>query len=217
MRKVIKVLLVDDHAIMREGLRALLANYKDVDVVGEAQDGDEAVELVNKLKPDVVLMDIAMPGMGGIEATRVIMEQNPQTAVLALTQHEDWRYAHSLLKAGALGYVSKRALGTDLILALRTVAKGEKYIEPSVEKAMPEKVKPKTERNSEELLLLQQLTPREEEILAHIAQGETNAQIAKKLCLSVKTIEYHRMNLMSKLEARNVADLVRYAVKQGLV
>jgi two-component system response regulator NreC len=217
MRKAIKVLLVDDHAIMREGLRALLANYKDVDVVGEAQDGDEAVKLANKLKPDVVLMDIAMPGMGGIEATRVILEQNPKTAVLALTQHEDWRYAHSLIKTGALGYVSKRALGTDLIKALRTVAKGKKYLEPAIEKAMPEEVKPMRKHSSEEPLLLQQLTPREEEILSHIAQGETNAQIAKKLCLSVKTIEYHRMNLMSKLEARNVADLVRYAVKQGLV
>jgi two-component system response regulator NreC len=213
----IRVLLVDDHAIMREGLRALLNYYKDIEVIGEAQDGGEALDLMSTLNPDVILMDISMPGMGAIEATRIILKKFPQTAITILTQHEDWRYAQSLLQAGVQGYVSKRALGTDLIQAIRTVAKGEKYIEPAVAAAMEQKQPVKEKNKTTDTLQLKPLTPREEEILIHIAQGKTNIQIAKLLSLSVKTVEYHRMNLMSKLNARNVAELVRYAVKLGLV
>lgn len=217
MRKIkIRVLLVDDHAIMREGLRALLNYYKDIEVIGEAQDGEEAFNLVGTHKPDVVLMDISMPGMGGFEATRLILKTFPQTAILVLTQHEDWRYAESLLKAGALGYVSKRALGTDLIKAIRTVTKGERYIEPTVAAAL-EQQQPVKKKEKTDTLQLTSLTQREEEILFYIAQGKTNTQIAKLLSLSVKTVEYHRTNLMSKLNARNVAELVKYAVKAGLV
>jgi len=213
----VRVLIVDDHAILREGLRALLYYYKDLEVVGEAQDGNEAIKLVKSLSPDVVIMDIAMPGMGGIDATRLILKERPHTAILALTQYEDWRYAKSLLEAGALGYVSKRTLGTDLVQAIRTVARGKRYIDPAVAAALEQQEQTLKKNKDQTLIIREPLTPREEEILSYIAQGKTNAQIAKILSLSVKTVEYHRTNLMSKLNANNVADLVRYAVKLGLV
>jgi DNA-binding NarL/FixJ family response regulator len=210
----IRVLLVDDHAILREGLRALLTYYDDVQVVGEAQNGAEAVTRVGELRPDVVLMDIAMPGIGGLEATRLICKQHPRTRVLILTQHEDRRYVLPLLQAGASGYVLKRALGSDLITALRTVSRGETFLYPAVATTVVEAIR---RQAAGPAAMPESLTPREREVLQHIVLGKTNHQIAAALYLSVKTVEWHRSNLMSKLGVHSVADLVRYALRHGLV
>jgi DNA-binding NarL/FixJ family response regulator len=210
----IRVLLVDDHAILREGLRALLSHYDDVEVIGEAQDGNEAVAFVDQLRPDIVLMDVAMPGMGGLEATRLIRQQYPQTRVLVLTQYDDFQYIQSLLQAGASGYVTKRALGTDLIAALQVVARGATFLQPSVASTVAEQIRHQADSTD---AVMEPLTPREQEILKYIALGKTNPQIAIVLSLSVKTVEWHRANLMSKLDAHGVADLVRYAIQHGLV
>ena len=203
----IRVLLADDHAVLTAGLRALLSYYDDVEVVGETRDGAEAVALVAEFRPDVVLMDIAMPGMNGLEATRLIREQHPETRVLILTQHGERQYVLALLKAGASGYVLKRALGSDLIAALRAVANGETFLYPAVSTVVVEEMQAPGES----------LTPREMEVLELVVRGETSPQIAENLSLSVKTVEWHRNNLMSKLDVHNVAGLVRYAFQHGLV
>ena len=210
----IRVLLADDHAILREGLRALLGYYDDVQVVGEAQDGAEAVDRVAELHPDVVLMDIAMPGMNGIEATRQIHQQYPETHVLVLSQHEDWRYVLPVLEAGASGYVLKRVIGTDLISALRIVAQGGTFLYPAVAAMVADEIHRHAGAGSG---APNPLTPRERQILTHIALGRTNPQIAAELGLSVKTVEWHRSNLMSKLGVHSVVELVRHALRRGLV
>lgn len=203
----IRLLLVDDHAILSAGLRALLGYYDDIEIVGEANDGTQAVELVSELRPHVVLMDIAMPGLNGIEATRLIGEQYPHTRVLVLSQHGDRQYVLAVLQAGASGYILKRALGSDLLKALRAVARGETYLHPDVAAVLVEEMRCPGEP----------LTPREREILAHIVHGEANPQIAASLSLSIKTVQWHRSNLMSKLNAHNAAQLVRIALQRGLV
>lgn len=210
----IRVLLVDDHAILREGLRALLCYYDDVEVVGEAQNGVEALNRVGDLLPDVVVMDIAMPVMGGIEATRLIHQQHPEIFVLVLSQYDDWRYIKPLLQVGASGYVTKRALGTDLIAALRTVSRGETFLQPTVASTVAEQIRQQAEPTA---ISAESLTPREQEILKYIALGKTNPQIAALLSLSIKTVEWHRSNLMSKLDTHSVADLVRFALQRGLI
>jgi DNA-binding NarL/FixJ family response regulator len=207
------LLLVDDHTILIEGLRAYLSYYDDVEVVGEAHDGAEALASVDKLRPEIVLMDIAMPGINGITATRLIHEQYPQTRVLVLTQHDEKLYVMALLKAGASGYILKRASGTDLINALRTVARGETFLYPSVATTLVEEVHRLGEGAP---TMLESLTPRETEILKCIALGQTNSQIATLLSISVKTVDWHRSNLMSKLDAHSAADLVRYVLEHGL-
>jgi DNA-binding NarL/FixJ family response regulator len=210
---MIRILLVDDHAILRDGLKALLSYYPDVEVIGEAENGRQAVECVEKLSPDIVLMDIAMPGMNGLEATQLIRQKHPETRVLVLTQYDDQPYVLSLLKAGVSGYVLKRALGTDLINAVRTVAHGESFLYPSVASIVLEEIRqPEKDEGKGE----QVLTPREREILTRVALGETSRQIALALDISVKTVEWHRSNMMSKLGVRSVAELVRYAVENDL-
>ena len=208
------MLIVDDHPILCEGLCALLSYCDDVEVVGEARNGEEAIVHVDELEPDVVLMDIAMPGMGGLEATRLIHEKHPETLVLVLTQHEESQYVMSLLRAGASGYVFKRALGSDLIAALRAVARGETFLHPPVTAVLVEELRRQAEAPAAALELL---TPREKEILQYIVRGQTNAQIAEELFLSVKTVEWHRTNLMNKLDVHNVAQLMRHALEHGLV
>ncbi len=211
---MIRVLLVDDHTILREGLRALLSYYPDIEVVGEAGDGAEAIECVKRFSPDVVLMDIAMPGMNGLEATRRIHQEYPNTRILILTQYEDQPYVMPLLRAGASGYVLKRALGADLVHAIRLVAQGESFLYPpiasTVLKELCQSEEP-TSRSGEGL------TQREQEILRLVARGETSRQIAAALKISVKTVEWHRENIMRKLKVSSAVELVRYAIQHGLV
>jgi DNA-binding NarL/FixJ family response regulator len=210
----IRVLLVDDHTIVREGLRALLGYYEDIEVVGEAQDGEAAIARVGELQPDIVVMDIVMPKMNGLEATRQIRQQYPQTRVIVLTQHEDRQYVLSLIQAGVSGYVLKRALGTDLVNALRTVSNGGTSLDPMMTTTVVGKMRRQKEGG---VILPEALTAREREILSYIAQGKTNSQIATLLCLSVNTIVWHRGNLMSKLGIHKATDLVRYALENGLI
>jgi DNA-binding NarL/FixJ family response regulator len=210
---MIRILLVDDHAILREGLRALLSYYPDVEVVGEAEDGAQAIERVERLNPDIIIMDIAMPGMNGLEATQRIHQQYPDARVLILTQYEDQPYVLPLLRAGASGYVLKRALGADLINAVRAVARGESFLYPSVTTTVLEQLRKPEQAFKEDD---KTLTQREQEILRQVAHGETSRQIASELDISVKTVEWHRANLMSKLNVHSVAELVRYAIRHGL-
>ncbi len=210
----IRILLVDDHPILRAGLRAMLSYVDDMNVVGEAQDGQEALDQVAALQPDVVVMDVAMQGMNGLDATRAITERYPRTRVLVLSQHEDRQYVLPLLQAGAAGYIMKRALSTDLIRAIQAVYQGETYLHPSVSSIVLEEM---LGSRHPEQADPDALTNRETEILKHIVMGKTNTQIAATLCLSVKTVEWHRSNLMNKLDIHNIADLVRYALQHGLV
>ena len=211
MRKI-KVLLVDDHAILRDGIRALLDLKDDLEIVGEASEGKEAVEKAKELAPDVVVMDIAMPGIDGLEATRRIKKKYPQIQVLVLTQHDDKEYVLSAIKAGASGYVPKRALGSELVSAIRAVQKGESFLYPSAAAALIEKY-----REQAEVEPYVHLTSREREVLTLIAEGQTSRQIAEKLFVSIKTVQGHRTKIMEKLDIHNRAELVKYAVRKGLV
>ena len=211
----IKVLLVDDHVILREGIRALLALYKDIEVVGEAGDGLDAIERTKELSPDVVLMDIAMPNLDGLEATRRIKDRFKGVKVLILTQHENREYVFPILKAGADGYVLKKAAGTELISAIRAVNEGGTFLYPSVAKAVVEDyLRPDgtiSDRRHPKL------TDREIEILKMVAEGKSNQEIAEILCLSAKTVNGHRTNIMEKLDLHNRTELVKYAIRTGLI
>ena len=214
MRKTdkINVLVVDDHAILRDGIRALLDLNEDLKIVGEASDGKEAIEKVKDLSPDVVVMDIALPEIDGLEATRRIKKKYPQIQVLVLTQHDDKEYVLSAIKAGASGYVPKRALGSDLVSAIRAVYKGESFLYPSAAAALIEKCREQTETEPYD-----QLTSREREVLTLIAEGHTSRQIAEKLFISVKTVQGHRAKIVEKLGIHNRAELIKYALRKGLV
>jgi len=211
----IRVLLVDDHAILRDGIRALLALSKDIEVVGEASDGQEALDRVRELSPDVVLMDIAMPGLDGLEATRRIKDRHGEIKVLILTQHENREYVFPILKAGADGYVLKKAAGTELLSAIRAVHHGGTFLYPSVAKTVVEDyLRPDgtiSERHHSKL------TDREIEVLKLVAEGRSNQEIADLLCLSVKTVTGHRTNIMEKLDLHSRTELVKYAIRTGLI
>ena len=211
----IRVLLVDDHTILRDGLRALLSLSKDIEVVGEAADGQAGVERVAELLPNVVLMDIAMPGLDGLEATRRIKDRYKGVKVLILTQHENREYVFPILKAGADGYVLKKAAGTELVSAIRTVHEGGTFLYPSVAKAVVEEyLRPDgtvADRGHSKL------TDREIEILMLVAEGRSNQEIADMLCLSVKTVTGHRTNIMGKLDIHSRTELVKYAIRTGLI
>lgn len=210
----IKVLIVDDHALFREGLRALLALYPDIEVVGEAADGRDAIEKARQLSPDVVLMDIAMPGLGGLEATLELRRESPLSKVLVLTQHETKEYIFRFLKAGASGYVLKKAAGTDLVSAIRMVNEGGLYLHtPLAKQVLAEYLgKPDSEATGYEAL-----TERERQVLKMVAEGSTNQEISDYLSLSIKTVMAHRANIMDKLGVHDRTELVKYAIRMGLI
>ncbi|MCA9953972.1 MAG: response regulator transcription factor [Ardenticatenaceae bacterium] len=212
----IKLVLADDHAVVRSGLRMLLQAQPDMEIVGEADSGTQALAQVRNLHPDIILMDIQMPGMNGIEATRQIKEAYGDTAVLALTMHEDDQYFFEMLQAGASGYLPKRAAPDELVHAIRTVSRGEVFLYPSLATRLVQSYLG-GDAGSESEALVSDLTPREQEVLVHIAEGLTNPEIADKLIISVKTVDRHRENIMRKLNLHSRIDLVKYALKQGLI
>lgn len=212
--KPIRVLLADDHTLVRAGIRALLDKLPDVQVVAEATDGRDALSLVKAHQPHLVLMDIAMPGLNGLEATRRMVKEFPNISVLILSMHVSEEYVWQALRAGAAGYLLKGAELAELALAIKAVARGETYLSPPISKQV---IRDYVRRVGGEETLLERLTPRQREILQLIAEGATTKAIAETLHLSVKTVETHRAQLMERLGIHDVAGLVRYAVKIGLV
>jgi two-component system response regulator NreC len=209
----IRILIADDHGVLRAGLRALLNTEPDLEVVGEAASGRETLRLADKLRPDVILLDISMPDPDGIEVTRQLKKMLPGTRVLILTVHEDGSLLQEAIRAGAAGYIVKHAVDSDLTNAIRTVWRGEAYVYPTMIPALIEDLSSSASDRAPEKLL----TPREIEVLCLIAQGYTNRQIAEVLCISVRTAEGHRANLMNKLDLHSRAELTRYAMDSGLL
>ena|SRR5712691_6688298 len=210
----IRVVLADDHTLVRAGIRALLEKLPDVHVVAEASDGREAVHLVTTTQPDVVLMDIAMPGLNGLEATRRLVKEFPAIRVLILSMHKNEEYVWQALRAGAVGYLLKDADLAELALAITAVTRGETYLSPPISKHV---IREYVQRVGGEETGLEQLTPRQREILQLIAEGHTTKMIAQRLGLSVKTVETHRVQMMERLDIHEIAGLVRYAIRMGVV
>jgi two-component system, NarL family, response regulator NreC len=212
----IRLLLVDDHAIVRSGLRMLLENEADLVLIGEAGNGQQALDLADRLTPDVVIMDITLPDMSGIEVTRRLKQAHPKMAVVALTIHEDQQYFFEMLRVGASAYVPKRAAPDDLIAAIHAASRGETYIYPSLAKLL---VSDFLERvgDGEETAAISELTPREQEVLSLLAEGKTNDEIAGELVISPHTVARHREHLMGKLGLHNRSELVKYAIRKGLI
>jgi DNA-binding NarL/FixJ family response regulator len=209
--KRIRILLADDHAVVRQGFRMILGAQPDMEIVGEAGNGREAVELAERLKPEVVVMDVSMPELNGIEATRRLAASLPHTRVLALSMHKDSVYVREILRAGARGYLLKDSVADDLVSAVRAVASGEGYLSPQVSNAVLDDYR-RHVTNPIDLL-----TSREREVLQMLAEGKTNKEIAGVLNLSAYTVEAHRGRVMEKLNVHTIADLVRFAVRNGLV
>lgn len=216
----IKVLLVDDHQIVRDGLRSLLGKQMDIDVIGEAENGREALARVRELQPDVVVMDIGMRDLNGIDATRQLLDQNHGVAVVALSMHSDRRYISEMLAAGAAGYLLKDSAFDELAAAIRAVHAGRTYLSPSVAGTVVDDYVRRVSGGGAQEGPAQQpgkaLSPREREVLQLIAEGLSTKEIAAKLHLSVKTIETHRRQIMDKLGVYNIAGLIKYAVREGL-
>jgi len=207
----IKILLADDHTIVRQGLKLILSAHSDLQVVGEAANGREAIELAAKLKPDIVLMDVAMPELNGIEATRRMVEANGRLRVLVLSMHKEAVYVREILRAGARGYILKDAIDTELLNAVRSVARGDGYISPAISGALLNDYR-QTVTDPIDLL-----SSREREVLQLIAEGKTNKEVATRLNLSVYTVDSHRGKIMEKLNLHSTGELVRFAMKHGLV
>jgi two-component system response regulator NreC len=212
----IRLVLADDHAVVRSGIRMLLEAQPDIEIVAEAETGRQAIEQARQFEPDVVLMDVQMPELNGIEATQRIKHMLPDTAVLALTMHEDDQYFFEMIHAGASGYVPKRAAPDDLVKAIRTVARGEIFLYPSLATRLVQDYLKRAD-SGDQPLVYDDLTPREREVLVLIAEGLTNAEIASQLVISVKTVDRHRENIMRKLNMHNRIDLVKYAIRTGLI
>lgn len=210
----IRMILVDDHALVRAGLRALLQNLSGVEVIAEAVDGRQALEAIKKHKPDVVLMDISMPGMNGLEAAAIATRDFPNSRIIMLSAHSSEEYVGQALRAGAAGYLLKDAATVELELAIHAVARGETYLSPAVSKHV---ISSYVRRVGGEAGSLELLTPRQRETLQLVAQGKTTKEIARLMHVSVKTIETHRAQLMERLDIHDVAGLVRFALRVGLV
>ncbi len=208
----IKILVVDDHAVMRDGIRALLAVHDDFEIVGEASEGKEAIDKVLELAPDVVIMDIAMSGLDGLEATRCIVTKNQKVKIIILTQHNNKEYTLSAIKAGAIGFVPKRAVSSELISAIRAVQHGDSFLYPSAATAL---IQDYLHQVVEEPF--DRLTSREREIFKLIAEGHTSREIADMLFISLKTVLGHRTKTMKKLDLHNRTELIKYAIRKGLI
>jgi DNA-binding NarL/FixJ family response regulator len=205
----VRILIADDHGVVRSGLKLLLDRQSDIEVVAEAEDGIEALEKVLATKPDVAILDVAMPRMTGLQATHEIKKQAPDTQVLILSMHDDERYLYEALRAGASGYVLKAAAGEDLLDAVRAAGRGEPFLTPAAQQTL---IRDFLARGAQP-----ELTPREQEVVKLIAEAHTNKEIAEILHLSEKTVESHRANVLQKLGMRDRVELVRYAIRHGLV
>ena len=210
----IRVVLADDHVLIRAGLRALLHSLPNIEVIGEASDGHEAVDVIARHQPDVVIMDIGMPGLNGVDSTRRIVKQCPGTRVIILSMHANEEYVGRALEAGARGYLLKGAEPAELELVLKAVMRGETYLSPSIAKHL---VQDYLSHRKEKTQPLPDLTTRQREVLQLIAEGCSTKDIANKLKLSVKTVDTHRSELMHRLDIHDVAGLVRYAIRTGLL
>ena len=211
----IRVLIVDDHAILRAGLRALLDLSEDINVVGEAGDGMQAIAQIRYTRPDVVILDMAMPGMGGLEATRRILKENPNVRVLILSQHDDERYVIPVIQEGASGYVLKRAVSDELEEAIRVVNSGGSYLPPEIADAVLRVFRSATRKTNQNSAPV--LTEREREILTLVVEGYSSTQIAERLHISIKTVMSHRANIYKKLGTHNRLELIKHATEMGLV
>lgn len=208
----IKVLVVDDHTIMREGIHALLSPHDDIEIAGEASEGKEAVSKAQELEPEIVIMDISMPGMDGLEATRRILKQNPKVKILVLTQHDNREYVLLSIKAGVSGYIPKKALASELVSAIRALHRGESFLYPTATAALIEDY-----LRHAEIDTYDRLTSREREILKLIAEGHTSREIAETLYISLKTVLGHRAKISTKLDIHNRTELIKYAMQKGLI
>jgi DNA-binding NarL/FixJ family response regulator len=210
MVKTIQVVLADDHALVRAGIRALLERIDKVEVVGEAGDGQQALKLIEELNPDVVLLDLTMPGLSGFEVLKETSERFPDVNMIVLSVHDSEEYAFHALRSGAVGYLPKSAASDELEVAIQQVLRGEKYLSPSI---APDPLLEFSKESSE----IPELTPRQMEVLTLIAHGASTREVASALNIAVKTVETHRAQLMERLNIHDVAGLVRYAIKKGLI
>ncbi|MEN6617824.1 MAG: response regulator transcription factor [Syntrophorhabdus sp.] len=210
----IRIIVADDHKIMREGLKALIDKQPDMEVAAEAQDGLTTTKLARKLLPQVIIMDIGMPEMNGIDATRQIVSENKDVKIIALSMHSDRRFVLEMLKAGASGYLLKDSAFEELVTAVHTVMGNQSYLSPRITDIVVKEYLGNIPKNESSVFNV--LTAREREVLQHLAEGKSTKQIASTLNLSVKTVETHRQQIMDKLELRTVAELTKYAIREGL-
>jgi len=214
MSNYTRILLADDHAMLRDGVRMVLEAHGGFEVVGCAENGRAAVDMARELRPDIAVLDVAMPELNGLEATREIRECCPDTAIVILSMHEGEEYLREALRAGAAGYVLKRAAAQELVGAIHAVQRGESYLDPALTRTLISDYVRQVERGDE---TPDSLTDRELEVLTLVAEGMTNRQIALKLSISIKTVQTHRANLMDKLNLHDRTELVRYAIRRGLI
>ena len=212
----IRLMLVDDHEIVRAGLRMMLGAEPDIQIVAETESGEEALERIGGSQPDVVIMDVSLPGMSGVETARVLRDRHPDIPILALTIHEDERYFFQMLDAGAAGYVPKRGAPADLVNAIRTVHQGYVYLYPSLATALVGDYLQRAQTGGDEQRRYNELTPRQRQVLTLSAEGLSNADIAVRLGISTKTVARHRENIMVRLNLHSRTELVKYAIRKGL-
>jgi len=211
-----KIIIADDHTLVREGIIALLKRYEDIVIVAEAADGKDAIDKAGKFKPDIILMDIAMPGLGGLEATVEIKKRYPDIKVIVLTQYEDKEYISRFLKAGVSGYILKKAVGEDLVSAIKAVQKGELYLHSSITSEVVSGYL-NIDRKADEEDIYDKLTDREKQVLKLVAEGYTHKEIAEMLDISTKTVIAHQSNIFEKLDIRSRAGLIKFAIQKGII